>query len=145
MKSSITKYLKSLLRINDEDTQETRMSDPVDAINFILMKNGDEVIARVYNTTDDNILCFENPLVIRRLENQNGFDINLNKWIPYTEDILLPVNRNSIVTKTTINSSLEEYYESIVYKIETNNEEHLNNNNIQDKFLNDSKGPVTYH
>ncbi len=144
MKSSITKYLKSLLRINDEDTQETRMSDPVDAINFILMKNGDEVIARVYNTTDDNILCFENPLVIRRLENQNGFDINLNKWIPYTEDILLPVNRNSIVTKTTINSSLEEYYESIVYKIETNNEEHLNNN-IQDKFLNDSKGPVTYH
>lgn len=107
-----------------------RMSDTEPKINFVLLKNGDEILTKIYQTNDENILCFKEPLIIKRLENQNGFDINLNKWIPYTDDILIQINRNDIVTKSTINESLEEYYDSILNKIDTNV-----NDNTQDKYI----------
>ena len=139
-KSLIIKFLKFLLNNDKGENMSDEKVEPLHDTMFMLMANGDEVITKMYETDDDNVVCFKNPLIISRYEHETGFNIQLDKWIPYSDNIVFPVNKETIMTHSIINKSLDEYYNNMVNKInnddqdtiETHNEfhDHLMDKNI---------------
>jgi len=91
-------------------------------IHILMMNNGDEILGRVYETDEKDIICIEKPLIISRYESENGFNIHLNKWVPYSDDTYYLVNTSNIMTHAPVTNNLVKFYSISLDKIEKSDE-----------------------
>mgnify|MGYP000010211252 FL=1 len=83
---------------------------------IIKLHNGDDLISGVtrYNPDDDTkpTIALEDPYCLKQVatKNEDDHSVAFVRWIPFTDDelILLPLDR--VVTMTSVKSDLLSYY-----------------------------------
>jgi hypothetical protein len=76
----------------------------------IKLVSGEEIFSLVcVDDNDDNpIIIMENPVIIKTIQNSNGFYIKVKPWIEYSSDNIFIVKMDKIITMT------ESYDEKLI-------------------------------
>ena len=80
---------------------------------LIKMNNGEDVIGR-FIEEDTNTLIVEDAMVVDVEQHDKGTSIYVTRWVPFTDDKLILINKRSITSILSLRESMADYYEQCV-------------------------------
>ena len=98
------------------------MQDPLQYpfIGIVKLETGEELIAQVHYSEDDNVICLQNPMIVIEANSSDkstmikGFKLDL--WIKSAmdPDEIFLVNPDRILTCTEANPAISKFYEESI-------------------------------
>ena len=80
---------------------------------YIKLSTGEEILA-VYMKPSDGFFNLKNPIQISHVVQKNEEGVRFSKWIPYTDDEIIPVSAKYVVTMTSLSKKMTKLYEDIL-------------------------------
>jgi hypothetical protein len=78
-------------------------------IQHLRLINGDEIIGVVLNESKTSILV-DQPLVVFQQESENGSFLALRKYIPYSSENIINLQRGHVIATTDLHKDIIKYY-----------------------------------
>lgn len=80
-------------------------------IKAIKLTSGELLVSYVrYHDDMSMVSMLENPVVIQLIQTEEGINMVLRKWIPYSDDQIYDIPKSQIITHCSVNRELEETY-----------------------------------
>ena len=80
---------------------------------YIKLSTGEEILT-VYMKPSDGFFHLKNPIQISHVIEKNEEGVRFTKWIPYTDDKIIPVSAKYVVTMTSLSKKMTKLYEDIL-------------------------------
>ncbi len=80
---------------------------------YIKLSTGEEILA-VYMKPTNGFFNLKNPIQMSHVVEKDEAGIRFSKWIPYTDDKIIPVSAKYVVTMTSLSKKMTKLYEDIL-------------------------------
>jgi len=104
-------------------------------LKYIKLSTGDELLT-ILEKPEGGLFHFKHPIKISHILDEEGEDgVRFTKWIPFTEDNLVPVSAKYIVTITSLSKKMSDIYNDILEEV-NNMEEFTSEESLKDIMFN---------
>ena len=86
---------------------------------YIKLSTGEEILA-VYLKPSDGFFNLKHPVQITHVFEKDEEGVRFTKWIPYTDDEIIPVSTKYVVTMTSLSKKMSKIYDDILGEQENN-------------------------
>jgi hypothetical protein len=80
---------------------------------YIKLSTGEEILA-VYLKPTDGFFNLKHPIQITHVFEKDEEGVRFTKWIPYTDDKIIPVAAKYVVTMTSLSKKMTKLYNEIL-------------------------------
>ena len=80
---------------------------------YIKLSTGEEILA-VYLKPTDGFFNLKHPIQITHVFEKDEEGVRFTKWIPYTDDDIIPVAAKYVVTMTSLSKKMTKLYNEIL-------------------------------
>ena len=92
-------------------------------VKYVKLASGEELLT-VYMEPQDGFFNFKHPVKISHIKDDKGEEgVRFTKWIPFTEDEVIPVSAKYIVTITNLSPKMLKIYKDILNEVSDIKEE----------------------
>ena len=92
-------------------------------VKYVKLASGEELLT-VYMEPQDGFFNFKHPVKISHIKDDKGEEgVRFTKWIPFTEDEIIPVSAKYIVTITNLSPRMLKIYKDILNEVSDIKEE----------------------
>ena len=86
-------------------------------LKYVKLASGEEILA-MYLKPEDGFFNFKHPIKISQVTDKDGEDgVRFTKWIPFTEDEIIPVYAKYVVTITNLSPKMLKIYKDILNEV----------------------------
>ena len=86
-------------------------------VKYLKLASGEELLT-VYMEPQDGFFNFKHPVKISHIKDDKGEEgVRFTKWIPFTEDEIIPVSAKYIVTITNLSPRMLKIYKDILNEV----------------------------
>jgi|TARA_Y100000034_G_scaffold75969_1_gene91239 hypothetical protein len=104
-------------------------------LKYVKLSTGDELLT-ILEKPEGGLFHFKHPIKISHILDEEGGDgVRFTKWIPFTEDNLVPVSAKYIVTITSLSKKMSDIYNDILEEV-NNMEEFTSEESLKDIMFN---------
>ena len=104
-------------------------------LKYVKLSTGDELLT-ILEKPEGGLFHFKHPIKISHILDGEGEDgVRFTKWIPFTEDNLVPVSAKYIVTITSLSKKMSDIYNDILEEV-NNMEEFTSEESLKDIMFN---------
>ena len=87
------------------------------SIKYVKLSTGDELLT-ILEKPEGGLFHFKHPIKISHILDEDGEDgVRFTKWIPFTEDEVIPVSAKYIVTITNLSPKMLKIYKDILNEV----------------------------
>jgi|TARA_Y100000034_G_scaffold34950_1_gene42885 hypothetical protein len=81
---------------------------------YVKLASGEELLT-MYMEPDGGFFKFKHPVKISHVVDQEGDEgVRFTKWIPFTEDKIIPVSAKYVVTMANLSPKMHKIYKDII-------------------------------
>ena len=86
-------------------------------LKYVKLASGEEILA-MYMEPEGVFFNFKHPIKISQVTDKDGEEgVRFTKWIPFTEDEVIPVSAKYIVTITNLSPKMLKIYKDILNEV----------------------------
>jgi len=80
---------------------------------LIKISTGEEILAEKI-TEKNGVVILHNPYYVVKILRENKLSFQLDRWMPYTEGVEIPIDKNHIISYNPPTEDFFDYYQSII-------------------------------
>ena len=86
-------------------------------LKYVKLASGEELLT-MYMEPDGGFFKFKHPIKISHVVDEEGEEgVRFTKWIPFTEDKIIPVSAKYVVTMTNLSPKMHKIYKDLIDEV----------------------------